>query len=186
MVETGQTRYRYGSIGSFAREVNGTVNRIVAAAAAVVLLLLLGYWLRVSLASDATRIRWLVEDMKESFNSSSARGVVGGLSKDFVDESTRAERIDIHQFLIYFFQKERDPTTKEFKYHVDIEQPEITVEPEGRKASVRIQADFRVRRGEERPSIWQVEIQGQLENDDEEGWLIVRASHRTIAGKRPF
>ena len=144
------------------------------------------YWIYVSLVSDSTRIRWLLDEMEDGFNASSARAVVSGLSKDFQEETSRVSSQDIRSFLVYTFLKERDSKTKEFRFRVELGEPQIEVqEPEKKEATVKVRAGFFERRGDRWRVVWEVDIEGDLEKR-EEGWKIVRSRHATAEGKRPF
>jgi hypothetical protein len=141
------------------------------------------WWLYGALASDTTKIRWLIEGMAESFNDMSSGGTVKGLSEEFEEETSGATKPEVRTFLVYIFLKERDEETKDFLYRVELDPPRIDVK--GEKADVSLDARFFRKRGEGWKSIWVVGIEAKLRKEDA-GWRIHRSSHETREGRPPF
>lgn len=172
-----------------APNVNGPVKKILIGVIGIALAALAVHWIRLTTASDETRIRWLLEEMEEGFNDSSASSVVSGLSEEFLEESERLEKHQIRQFLLYLFLRERDPETKEFRFRVRLHEPDIQVAlPDAREATVRLRAEFlRLRNGKDRSweTTWEADIQAQLRKEDD-GWKVHRSRHREVGGRRPF
>ena len=161
------------------------MKKIALTLAAALIAWALGYWIYLLCASDSTRIRWLIEKMERGFNASSARATVSGLADGFVEETSGVEREEIHKFLLYLFFHERDPQTKEFKYRVELDPPEIDISAERKAATVKLAARFLERRGGTWQATWEVGIDADLKKGNE-GWRIVQSRHRTERGRRPF
>jgi hypothetical protein len=142
-----------------------------------------GWWLYRALASDTTKIRWLIEGMAESFNDMSSGGTVKGLSEEFEEETSGASKSEVRSFLLYIFLRERDEKTKDFLYRVELDAPRI--ELKGEKADVALNAQFFRKRGEGWTSIWVVGIEAKLRKEDA-GWRIHRSTYKTRKGKPPF
>jgi hypothetical protein len=169
--------------------VNGPMKKILIGVIGIALAGMAVYWMRLATASEETKIRWLLEGMEEGFNDSSARSVVNGLSEEFLEESERLEKHEIRQFLLYLFFRERDPSTKEFRFRVRLHEPDIQVAlPDAREATVRLRAEFlRLENGRERSwkTAWEADIEARLKKEDDD-WKVHRSRHREVAGRRPF
>lgn len=139
-----------------------------------------------SLASDETRIRWVIEDMAEGFDGTRMDPILRGLARDYLDESSGADRDTLRQALAYLFFTAKEETTKRFPYRVEVTISRIatTEEPDGKKtASCEMTARFLERAGEEEELAWEVEGTAQLK-EEEGDWRIRRTSHATRAGSR--
>ena len=137
-----------------------------------------------ALASDETRIRWLVEDMAEGFGRTRTGAILEGLEKGFVDETSGVDRETLRGMLAHFFLTEKDPATKRFPWRVEATIESLVVERPA--ATCEVLARFFELRGEEeeeRPG-WTIRVEGRLE-DGEDGWRFVRTSHETLEGRRP-
>ncbi|MBI4602169.1 MAG: hypothetical protein HY721_09435 [Planctomycetes bacterium] len=145
------------------------------------------WWAYRALAPEETKIRWLVESMAEGFNRSRPSRTIEGLAEDFREDTAKASKPEVHQFLAYLFLKERDEKTKDFLWKVELEEVEVSVlsEEEPRKAELGLTAAFSRRAGGSWSPVWKARIDAELE-EREEGWRVVRARHEALEGRRPF
>ena len=88
----------------------------------------LAYVLWHALASEETRIRWLLEDIQESFNDGRSGGVVEGLSSEYTDEKYQFGVTEVRAYLVQIFLTRRDPKTREFLFRAELEDGDPTVE----------------------------------------------------------
>ena len=164
------------------------------------------HFLRRALELEENKVRRQIASMADSFNRSRAGGVLAGIAEDFVEESARVGKREIHSFLAYLILKERDPGSKEFRYRVEVSEPEIVLVPpekaEGTpgagsvgttgarsaglpRAEVTLEANFLELRAGSFVSVWKATIRGDFAKGPE-GWQVVRARHETVEGRRPW
>lgn len=146
--------------------------------AALAVLFFAGRWLVHALASDETRIRWVVEDMVDGFNAQRNDRVLAGLAKEFRDETSGATRDDVRQALAYAFFNEVDPKTNRFRLKARMADapPVVQVqegEPPTAKAAVAV--DIALLREDREERWWDARVEGELLKRDGE-WLWVRTT----------
>ena len=145
------------------------------------------YRLRLFLASEETRIRWLVESMADSFNERDAGDCVAGLAEDFREETVKLGKTEIHPLLVYLFFKEKDPKTGKFPFRIEVprESLKVILGPEEGKASLELLARFHEDRGKGSRLVWEALITADLLKKDG-AWRVARSTHAPVSGKRPF
>lgn len=118
-----------------------------------------------ALASDETRIRWVIEDMLEGFNEARLRPLMDGLSPQFVDRVSGARRADVRDALIHSFFQDVDPSTKQYLYRAALDEDSLAIEvdPEGETAAVGLSARFVELRGTEELPFWDARIEGRVQ-----------------------
>ena len=161
------------------------MKRILLVLAAIAAVFLAGRAIRRALASDETRIRWLVEDMAGGFDRTRMGPILAGIARDWEDESSGADRDTLRQALAYLFFTAKDEATKRFPYRVEVEITRLEVrraDPGPRTADCGVHARFLERHGEQEKLAWEIEITARLERG-EEGWRIRRTSHATKSGR---
>jgi hypothetical protein len=136
-----------------------------------------------ALASDETKIRWVVEDMASGFNDTRMSRVLGGLSKDFLDETWGADREMVRAGLAHMFFEEKDPETKHFLYRVDIPRDELAIDVQGESASMGFVANFYEVHGASEKLAWKARIHAALVKSSD-GWKIRRSENKSIEGTR--
>ena len=150
------------------------------------LLYLFGQYLYRALASEETRIGWLLDDVERGFNTCRAGLTVEGFSEKFREKTARISREELRSVLAYLFMTHRHPETKEFRHKVEMEDVRITFpDVDQGTARVTLRAVFHYRRKKEFEVAWTVEIDADLENGPD-GWNIVSSTHQGVDGKRPF
>jgi hypothetical protein len=153
---------------------------------ALVGLFLAGRFLYMALASDETRVRWVIERMVEGFNDTRASPCLDGFATSYVDTSSGADRETVHRALAYLFFTRKDETTKKFLYEVEMPENDLSitvVDGDAPTATAEGVARFFEVHGEERKLAWEVRFRGELAEGDD-GWQFVRTTHETSAGTR--
>jgi len=132
------------------------------------------------LASDETRIRWLVEQMEEGYNTGHPGSCVGPLAKDWRHEGYGVDR---EMLLGGLFQtaRDRDPKTRELRSRVTTDLESLAIAVDGDRATLTARATFEGLRGGAWQEVWRLEIEAELERRDE-GWRIVRSRHHDLQG----
>ncbi|MBM3976998.1 MAG: hypothetical protein FJ299_08415 [Planctomycetes bacterium] len=160
---------------------------------AVVALLLIAFVARALVrlfASDETKIRWALEEMRDGFNDTKLAPVVDRLHPMFREEQSGADLDLVEQALISVYFSEIDATTKSFALRVESDFDAWTVEvaePDGDSpASARAAGDFAMfrRKGGQETLLWRARAALELSVDDEDGWQVLRASLDTLEGDR--
>jgi hypothetical protein len=135
------------------------------------------------LASDETKIRWVVEDMASGFNATRMSPVLAGLAPDFLDETWGADRELVHAALAHMFFTDKDETTKRFLYRVEIPKDDLTIDIDGHNAEMKFVASFFEVHGDEEKMTWKARMQAHFVKTDD-GWRIRRSESTSIEGKR--
>lgn len=136
-----------------------------------------------ALASDETKIRWVVEDMADGFNRTRMSPVLGGLSRDFLDETWGADRELVHAGLARMFFQEKDPDTKRFLFRVEIPKDELGIEIEGESAEMNLVATFYEVHGAVEKLAWKARMKASFVKT-EDGWKIRRSESTSLEGTR--
>ena len=140
----------------------------------------LGRALYRALASDETKIRWMVQDMVEGYDEGDVGDCIGPFAADWRHEGHEITRELLRGALIQTVL-ERDPATKERVSRVDLDEDALVVTVDGASAHVAGEARFsRLRRGAWEP-VWTMRAEAELEKR-EEGWKIVRSRHQDVKG----
>jgi hypothetical protein len=150
--------------------------------AALVAFVALARAVYVWMASDETRIRWVIERMEEGFDAGSANGATSGLAPGWRHEGQVHERRMVHDGLLRVFWEERDPKTKELLLRVEVPEESLAIRVDGERAELEAQARFERRRGGEWQPQWTIAIEAELALG-EDGWEIVRSRHRDVEGR---
>ena len=139
-----------------------------------------------ALASDETKIRWLLEDMTEGFNDTRMNPILSGLAQEFVDESSGADKELVRAGLAQLFLQSKDPKTKKFPYIVRVLENETKIDvTQGEPATARLECvvEFVTPHGPgEFELIWKVRIDGELARKD--SWKFQRTRVHTLEGQR--
>jgi hypothetical protein len=161
------------------------VKRVLLALAAGLLLFLVGRALVRALASDETKIRWLIEDMAEGFDATRMDSVLVAFAEDFRDKTSGADRRNVREALAYLFLSAKDPETKAFPYRVEVDVAKLAIDEspsEAPVADVELLARFLDRRGGEESVAWEIAIVSHWVRG-EYGWRIARTSYETKSGR---
>ncbi len=136
-----------------------------------------------ALASDETKIRWVLEDMADGFNSTRMSRVLGGLANDFLDETSGADRELVHAGLARIFFEEKDAETKRFLYRVEIPKEDVSIRVDGETANVDLAATFFEVHGAAEKLVWKARIHAAFAKT-KDGWKIRRSENQTVEGGR--
>ena len=146
-----------------------------------------GRWLRDALASDETKIRWLIEDTVEAYNEGRAGGTVACLADDWKDGNTGLDKATLRLILARTFMNDRDAQTRELTTRVVVDEHSVTIAfpPEDEDAAtVSGTARFSRRIQDEWRESWVVSIEGDLRRIDGD-WKVVATERISEEGRRP-
>jgi len=140
------------------------------------------------LASDETRIRWLLDDAASSFNNTHLAGCLEGFHLDYHDTTTtpKLDRALLSAGLRVLFLRHVHPKTKKFQLRVRVPAEDLTIQIDdgGEQAEARFTVDMEQQRQGAWQSEWQLRVTAQMHKVDGD-WRIQRSSHETTAGKPP-
>lgn len=136
---------------------------------------------------DEQRIRRQIRRLERGFTAGEVRACLRPLHAEFVEERTGWSRDEIRAALVYHFHSDRNPRTGRPRYRVDLPDDEIDIrlDPGGDGAEATLVAEFRPAGDDEPAPVWTIEVESSLERTGD-GWRFREASHRTVAGRRPF
>ena len=161
-----------------------TMRRVLLVLIGLAALVAVGQRLRVWLASDATRIRWRLEEMEQGFNATRLGPCLRGIAADWRDEQGRVDRALLADLLRSLFFHEQDPESGRFPYRVELERESITIGPgpqEGGRAEVEVVALFSALEGGDWSPTWRVRVRGELVQHEDLGWQVVSSEHETLS-----
>lgn len=137
-----------------------------------------------ALTSDATKIRWAIQDAADGFGEASMNPVLAVLARDFQDETSGYTREDLRGPLAGAFFSEKDPETRSFPYRLEIADDAIQVDVtpgDPQTATVSFPAKIVDTRGNQRRDAWSFRVEGRME-ERADGWCFVRTTHETLDG----
>jgi hypothetical protein len=140
-----------------------------------------------ALASDETKIRWVLEDMADGFNDTRMNPILAGLDPEFLDEHWGADREMVRAGLAQLFLQAKDAQTKKFPYRVALPESELktVVQPtEPRTAETDLVAAFEQSQGEVWQPAWKIRVHAQWTLLPG-GWRIKHTQTVEVEGKRP-
>jgi hypothetical protein len=135
-----------------------------------------------ALASDETKIRWLLADEAAAFNDCSMLSVLDHFAPDWQDETTGVSRQALKGGLLYVFQNRRDPKTQRFLYRVEVGETDIDVQGERATAKFPLVLHEGIDAAEK--PIWELKVTADL-GKHEGSWRIDRSRHETVHGSAP-
>jgi hypothetical protein len=147
-------------------------------------LVLAGQRLRVWLASDATRIRWRLEEMEEGFNETRLAPCMRGVAAEWRDTESRVDRALLADLLRSLFFHEKDPESGRFPYRVELERETLAIEPDPQadgRARVEVVVRFSALERGAWSETWRVRVRAELAEDPDLGWQVLRSEHETLS-----
>ena len=134
------------------------------------------------LASDETRITWLVEEMQAGWVDGDVGACTDGIALDWIHAGqTDVDHARLVQGLRGKFLRERQERVVR---GLEIPAGGLTIAVDGDRATVLCEARFlQVVDGAPR-LVWHARLRAELERRDA-GWLIVRSEHEDLDGRRP-
>ena len=154
---------------------------------ATIVLALVGYLAYPLFASEETRIRWVLEDSTESFNSTYLADCLEGFADDYQDETlAELDRELLTQALRVAFMREIDQQTKEFQMRVLMpeEELQILVADAEDQATAEFRLHLEKRLDEEWRPTWELQVTAKLAKVEGD-WRIRSSSHQTLFGTPP-
>ena len=149
------------------------MKRVIAIAGGLVFAFFLGRWLFVALASDETRIRWLVERMERGYNRADVSDCVGPLADDWSHEGHSVDRDLIANAIRSDYLRDRDRETKELRRRVEVDEDTLVVEVDGETARLTVEARFERLQQGRWTETWALRAEAEL-RETEDGWRIRR------------
>ncbi len=134
-----------------------------------------------ALASDETKIRWLVEGMEEGYNEGRPRACFGPLALDWRHENYELDRELLRGALIRTALQDRDPRTKELLTKVELDDESLAITVDGDRASLECDLTFWRLRSGVWDQVWSMHATAELAEGDD-GWKIVRSRHEDRRG----
>lgn len=162
------------------------MKRLLAAIAVLALVFFAGRAIVRALASDETRIRWTLEEMRDGFNDAEPAPVIDHLHPLFREEENGVDLAQVEQALIAVCLGEIDSTTKTFALRADCDFDawSVALGPDDAQASAKGEVGlFRSRQGVEK-LVWRAKVELELVEDEHDGWLVRRGSFETLEGDR--
>lgn len=178
--------------------------------------LALAYWavsaLVRALASDETRIRWVLEEMAEGFNETRLADATEGVGESFRDDTSGFGKAELIEALRYVFMSSKHPVTRAFPYRLELPRDELEIklrEPRAGEIGKQARASFLARviepdpaprratrasdedeealdeaQGELAPRTWDLRVEADFV-DTEDGWKLARSTHEKLSGSWP-
>jgi hypothetical protein len=140
------------------------------------------------LATDSTKVRWVVTEFVDAFNAGDIDGAMACFASGYRDESDEENPIDrsaIHRALLAAVQN-TDPQSKQPRFELKTGDELIRIvelDPEGGTAQISLEVSVRERTAGNR-LIWKVKGVVDMRRNDGD-WTIVRSTHQTVVGARP-
>ncbi|MHC4512769.1 MAG: hypothetical protein ACYTGW_07430 [Planctomycetota bacterium] len=153
----------------------------------IVVVAIAGYGGYRMLASDETRIRWLLEDTASSFNDTHLGGCLAAFAPDYQDKTISGMgRAELTQALRYVFLRRVDPKTRQFLFRVRIPEQDVTIKvaASGNTATAQLTLHLEAQRQDTWEPVWELRVTaglGKVNGD----WRIQRSSHETLSGRIP-
>lgn len=161
------------------------MRRILLGLAAALLLFFVGRAIVRAIVSDETKIRWLVEDMRDGFDRTRMDPVLVAFAESFRDETSGADRPSVREALAYLFLTAKDPQTKAFPYRVEVDISKLAIDastPDAPTADCDLDARFFDLRGGEEKLAWEIAIASRWIRG-EYGWRIASTRYETKSGR---
>ncbi len=159
------------------------MRKIALILAGLVLTFLAGRAVIRGMASEETKIRWLVQEEVEAFNATSISGCMEVFASEYQETTTGLYRADLQRVLLYVFQTFRDRDSREFLYHLVAPDELVDVVLRDQEET-KAEADFKVVLSERGEPVWSIRVQAELFRG-EDGWRFVSSRHSTVEGARP-
>ena len=138
-----------------------------------------GYVVRL-FASDETKIRWLVEQMEEAYNTGRPGTCVGPLARNWRHQGSEIDR-ELLLGALFQTARDRDKETRQLRSRVEVDADAAAIAVEGERATLVLEAVFsRLRQGEWSET-WRARLEAELEDTDD-GWKIVTSRHQDLGG----
>ena len=135
---------------------------------------------RYALASDETRILWLLEQMEEAYNEGQAGRAVAPLDKDWRHQDLAYDKEDLRIGVFNIGREERD-SDGERTSRVTLDDDGLTIAVTGDGATVAAPVAFARREDGQWSDEWKAVVHADLARQDG-GWRIVSSRHDDVEG----
>ena len=136
-----------------------------------------------ALASDETKIGWLLAAEAAAFNDASVLNLTPHFAADYRDDTTGITLQTLRGGEVWAWQSQRDAEDR-FTWRLDLPERagEVAVDGDAATATFPLQLYSGV--GDEAKLVWGLRVTAKLQRQDG-GWWIVRSSHSTTDGAVP-
>lgn len=134
-----------------------------------------------ALASDETRIRWMVEEMVDGFNEGSGKRASSGFAETWRYREETLRRDDLRGGLLAEFQRQRSQQARRLTLRASVPESSLAIEVTGDTAHMELELHIEKLRGEVWEPHWTLRAKASLERGDE-GWRIVEVSKEDLEG----
>jgi len=136
-----------------------------------------------ALASDQTRIGWLLQEEAAAFNAASVLNVMPHFATDYRDDTVGVDLQMLRGGVVWAWQNERDANGR-FAWRLELPEGAGEVSIDGDAATAVFPLQLWKGGGDAAQLVWGLRVHAKLHRRDGE-WWIERSSHETIAGKPP-
>lgn len=138
-------------------------------------------WAVGALASDETRIRWMVEEMVDGFNEGSAKRATSGFAESWRYREETLRRDDLRGGLLAEFQQQRSRQARRLTLRASVPESSLAIELAGDTAQLEFEVHIEKLRGEAWEPKWTMRVRAALERG-EDGWRIVAVTKDDLEG----
>lgn len=153
---------------------------------AAVLLFFGGRALRVAMASDATRIGWLLAEEAAAFDGASLLNLLPHFATDFRDDTTGIDQPRLRAAVAWLWQNRRD-AQGQFACRAALPEGAGVVEVDGDTATARFPLQLLARDApdtRDAEPLWELQVEARLQRRNGAWWL-VGSRHETTRGAQP-
>jgi hypothetical protein len=136
-----------------------------------------------SLASDETRIGWLLQDEVDAFNGASVLNLMPHFAADYRDDTAGVDAQMLRGGVAWAWQNQRG-ANGQFAWHLELPEHAGTVTIDGDAATAVFPLELFDGAGDAAQMVWSLRVDAKLLRKDGE-WWIARSTHQTIAGRAP-
>ncbi len=134
-----------------------------------------------TMASDETKIAWLLADEAAAFNDASVPELLPRFATDYRDETRGIDQPTLRGAVVWVWQNRRDAEGR-FGYRVELPAAGGAIAVDGDTATASFPLQL-FASGAAEP-IWALQVEADLQRRDGT-WWIVRSRHQTTAGAPP-
>lgn len=136
-----------------------------------------------AMASDETKIGWLLADEAAAFHAASLLNLMPNFAADYRDDTTGLSLQTLRGGVLWAWQNQRDAEDR-FTWHLDLPEGPGEVAVDGDTATATFPLRLYSGSGDEAKLVWGLRVTATLQRQDGE-WRIARSSHSTTEGAAP-
>lgn len=135
------------------------------------------------MASDPTKIGWLLADEAAAFHGASVLHLVPGFAPDYHDDTTGLDQQSLRSAVLWLWQNKHD-AEGHFAFSVDLPEGAGLIEVDGDTATAKFPLQLFDRVAADAAPVWEIDVEARLRRHGSE-WQIVGSRHKTTGGKAP-